>query len=118
MLPIYRYTKQAQIITALILTGILSVGSGLTLIKNASASSIDFSAETPNERLKQNVPANRLPRLVANAVLRDLSNRAGISSLFLKITDYRQQTWRNGCLELQRPDELFSSRLASCSFSR
>ncbi|ABA20698.1 conserved hypothetical protein [Trichormus variabilis ATCC 29413] len=111
MLPIYRYTKQAQIITALILTGILSVGSGLTLIKNASASSIDFLAETPNERLKQNVRVNRLPRLVANAVLRDLSNREGISSLFLKITDYRQQTWRNGCLELQRPDELCSQAL-------
>ncbi|MBD2343438.1 hypothetical protein [Anabaena subtropica] len=106
MLQIYRHTKQAQIITALILTGILSVGSGFTFIKNAHASSVDFLAETPNELLKQNVRSTSLPRPVANAVLRDLSSREGISARALQITEYRQQTWRNGCLELQRPDEL------------
>lgn len=111
MLKIFRNTKQAQIFTALILTSILSVGSGFVLIKNATALPGDFLAATSKEFTKQNSPSNRLPRSVANAVLQDLSRREGISIRELRIANSRQQTWRNGCLELQQPDELCTQAL-------
>ncbi|MBD2505179.1 hypothetical protein [Anabaena azotica] len=110
MLQTYRNTK-TQIITALILTGLLSVGSGFTFIKSASAASTNFLAQTSNELLKQNIRSDRLPRSVANAILRDLASRQGSFAGAFQITDYRQQTWRNGCLELQRPDELCTQAL-------
>lgn len=110
MLQTYRNTK-TQIITALILTGLLSIGSGFTFIKSASAASTDFLAQIPNELRKQNNRTNRLPRSVANAILRDLASRQGSFAGAFQITDYSQQTWRNGCLELQRPDELCSQAL-------
>ncbi|MFN6469631.1 MAG: hypothetical protein RMY36_008125 [Nostoc sp. SerVER01] len=98
-------TNQARIFTALVLTGILSVTSGLTLIKGATAGSANFSLETSNEVSKDNIKSNRLPRPVANAVLQDLVRRQGISTRELKITNYSQQTWGNGCLGLPQPDE-------------
>ncbi|BAT54458.1 hypothetical protein NOS3756_34280 [Nostoc sp. NIES-3756] len=111
MLQIYRYTKPSQLITALILTGILSAGNGFTFIKSASASSTDFLAQTPNEQLKQNIRTDRLPRSVANAILRDISRRQGSFAGAFQITESSQQTWRNSCLELQRPEELCSQAL-------
>ncbi|MEH2249852.1 hypothetical protein [Nostoc sp.] len=107
----YFNTNQARIFTALILTGILYVGSGLTLVKNATGASGNFSLETSNEVLKDNVKPNRLPRPVANAVLRDLARRQGILTRELQIIDYNQQTWRNGCLKLPQPDELCTQAL-------
>jgi hypothetical protein len=111
MLNNYRTNNQARIFTAFILTGILSLGSGFTLIKNATAASTNFLPEARNEVLKQNFKSNRLPRPVANAVLQDLSRRQGIPKRELKITDYSQQTWRNGCLELAQPGELCTQAL-------
>ncbi|MCW5314230.1 hypothetical protein GTQ43_10575 [Nostoc sp. KVJ3] len=102
----YFNTNQARILTALILTGILSVTSDLTLIKDAKAASANLSLQTSNEVLKDNIKPNRLPSSVANAVLQDLSRRQGISTRQLQIVDYNQQTWRNGCLELPQSDEL------------
>ncbi|MEH2372382.1 hypothetical protein [Nostoc sp.] len=111
MLKNYFKPNQARILTALILTGILSVASGSTLIKGATAASANFSLETSNEVLKDNIKPNQLPRLVANAVLRDLARRQGILIRELQIIDYNQQTWRNGCLELPQPDELCTEAL-------
>ncbi|MEH2360572.1 hypothetical protein [Nostoc sp.] len=107
----YFNTNQGRIFTALILTGILSVASGSILIKGATAASANFSLETSNEVLKDNVKPNGLPRPVANAVLRDLARRQGILTKELKIIDYNQQTWRNGCLELPQADELCTQAL-------
>ncbi|MBG1244271.1 hypothetical protein [Nostoc sp. NZL] len=111
MLKNYFNTNQRRIFTALILTGILSVASGLTLIKGATGASANFSLETSNEVLKDNVKRNRLPRPVANAVLRDLARRQGIFTRQLQIIDYNQQTWRDGCLELPQPDEFCTQAL-------
>ncbi|AFY34430.1 hypothetical protein [Calothrix sp. PCC 7507] len=91
---------------ALVLTGILSVGSGLTLVKSATAAAVTVSPETTNEFTKQNLRQTRLPRSVINAVLRDLSAREGISRQKLQVINYNQQTWRNGCLELPQNNEL------------
>ncbi|MEH2234450.1 MAG: hypothetical protein V7K71_33310 [Nostoc sp.] len=111
MLKNYLNTNQARIFTAFILTGILSVASGLTLVKSATGASANLSLETSNEVLKDNVKPNRLPRLVANAVLRDLARRQGIFTRQLQIIDYNQQTWRNGCLELPQADEICTQAL-------
>lgn len=111
MLRNYLNTKQARIFTALILTGILSVSSGFTVIKSATALSGDFLVATPNELSPKNTRVNRLPRQVADAVLKDLSQRQGIPIRELNITNYRQQTWRNGCLELPQPDEICTQAL-------
>lgn len=106
----YLTSNQAKIITAFVLTGILSVSGGLTLITNSTANANPLP-ETTNEVIKDNLRANRLPRSIVNAVLQDLSQREGISPKKLQIVDYRQQTWRNGCLELPQPDELCTQAL-------
>ncbi|MBN3883815.1 MAG: hypothetical protein V7K64_16515 [Nostoc sp.] len=111
MLKNYFNTNQGRIFTALILTGILSVASGLTLIKDATGASTNLSLETSNEVIKDNLKSNRLPRPVANAVLQDLARRQGILTRQLQIIDYHQQNWRNGCLELPQPDELCTEAL-------
>ena len=111
MLKNYFNTNQGRIFTALILTGILSVASGLTLIKDATGASTNLSLETSNEVIKDNLKSNRLPRPVANAVLQDLARRQGILTRQLQIIDYDQQKWRNGCLELPQPDELCTEAL-------
>ncbi|MBN3958164.1 hypothetical protein [Nostoc sp. NMS8] len=107
----YFSNNQGRVFTALILSGILSVSSGFTLIKGAVGASANFSLETSNEVLKDNIKPNRLPRLVTNAVLGDLASRQGISTRELQIIDYNQQTWRNGCLELPQPDEICTQAL-------
>ncbi|HYW20723.1 MAG TPA: hypothetical protein VE956_15750 [Nodularia sp. (in: cyanobacteria)] len=106
----YSITYQARIITALILTGILSVIGGVTIIESSTAGSPNFTPEMTNEVLARN-HQNRLPRPVANAVLRDLASREGISAKELKIIDYRQQNWKNGCLELAQPNEICTQAL-------
>ncbi|MHC5827065.1 MAG: hypothetical protein ACYT04_67135, partial [Nostoc sp.] len=111
MLKNYFKPNQGRILTALILSGILSVASGSTLMKGATAASANFSLETSNEVLKDNIKPNQLPRPVANAVLRDLARRQGILTKELQIIDYNQQTWRNGCLELPQSDELCTQAL-------
>lgn len=111
MLKKYLNTNQARIFTALILTGILSVTSSLTLIKDATGASANLSLETNNEVLKDNIKPNRLPRPVAKAVLRDLARKQGIFTSQLQIIDYSQQTWRNGCLELPQSDEICTQAL-------
>src|SRR5690349_2628077 len=107
----YHTTNQARIITALILTGILSVGSGLTLNKNATAASVNSLPETTNEISKDNLKSNRLPASVAKAVLQDLAGREQIPIAQLKIVDYSQKTWRNGCLGLPQPNEFCTQAL-------
>ncbi|MCF2145028.1 hypothetical protein IQ276_000890 [Desmonostoc muscorum LEGE 12446] len=111
MAKTYLSKNQARIFTALVLTGILSVTSSLTLIKNATAGSANFSLETSTDVSKDNIKSNRLPRPVANAVLQDLARKEGISTRELKITNYNQQTWGNGCLELPQPDEACTEAL-------
>ncbi|WP_427162180.1 hypothetical protein ACQFX9_11805 [Aliinostoc sp. HNIBRCY26] len=104
-------TKQARIFTALMLTSILSVSGGLIFSQNANALSVGLLADSTQEIVKQNLKSAALPRVVANAVLRDISNREGIAINKLKITDSSRQTWSNGCLELPKPDEFCTQAL-------
>ncbi|WP_017315954.1 hypothetical protein [Mastigocladopsis repens] len=102
----YCTTKQARIFTALVLSGFLSVGSSFYAIKSATAAPGQYFTETANQVVKENLKTNSLPRRVANAIFRDLSNREQIVVRKVEIINYSQRTWRNGCLNLPHPDEL------------
>ena len=103
-------TNQRQVLTALVLTGILSVSSGMSLIKSATAAPVDSTVETSNV-ITQNTRLRTLPRSVANAVIRDLSRRQNISPSNIEIVEYTPQTWNNGCLQLPKPGELCTQAL-------
>ncbi|MBW4628325.1 MAG: hypothetical protein KME49_23135 [Brasilonema octagenarum HA4186-MV1] len=107
----YSTTKQAQFFTALVLSGILSVGCSLWAIKSATAAPANYFADTANQVLKENIKTNNLPRTVASAILQDLSNREPTATKKLEIIDYTQRTWRNGCMDLPNPDELCTQAL-------
>ncbi|MBE9007753.1 hypothetical protein IQ259_22485 [Fortiea sp. LEGE XX443] len=111
MLKDYHTTNQARILTALVLTGILSIGSGLTLLKSATANPANLSPAITNEVYPDKTKPNRLPPSVANAILKDLASKAGISTRELQVIDYSQKTWRNGCLELPQPNEFCTQAL-------
>jgi hypothetical protein len=105
-------TNQARIATALVLTGILSLSSILTLQKDAVAAPVNVLPERVSQVITGNrVRTNRLPRSVANAVIKDLSKRQGIPARQLQVIDYSQKTWTNGCLELARSGELCTQAL-------
>ena len=106
-------TKKAQIFTVLLLTGILSVGNGLTLLKSATATPTDLLPANKNEVLERKLAKNHLPQPVADAVLQAVSRRERISTPQLEITDFSQQTWRNGCLDLPKPNEFCTQALVS-----
>ncbi|ALF56415.1 hypothetical protein ACX27_16150 [Nostoc piscinale CENA21] len=103
--------NQARILTALVLTSILSVGSGLTLIKSATANPASFSATTTNEVYANKNQSNGLPTLVTNAVFKDVVSRNGISTRELQVINYSRKTWRNGCLDLPQPNEFCTQAL-------
>ncbi|MBW4688728.1 MAG: hypothetical protein KME40_27495 [Komarekiella atlantica HA4396-MV6] len=110
-------SNQGRIVTAWFLTVILSVCSGLILIKTASAASANLSLETGNSlRLAStknpisNLPAN-FPQSVKNAVLRAASVRLQLPISQLTITEAQQRTWNNGCLELANADEFCTQAL-------
>lgn len=108
-----------QIISALVLIGILSLGSGVTLLQSATAAPRNLPQEADGEVVKgkdyalalPNDPANRLPRPVANAVRQDLSRKVRIPASKLRITEFNRETWPDGCLGLPRPDELCTRAL-------
>ena len=112
-MKIHLTTKKAQIFTVLLLTGILSVGNGLTLLKSATAIPTDLLPANKNEVLERKLAKNRLPQPVADAVLQAVSRRERISTPQLEITDFSQQTWRNGCLDLPKPNEFCTQALVS-----
>ena len=100
------FTKQPQrIISALALTSILSLSTGLTLLQAAAAASINQQAK------KDEIRPIQLPNTVANTVRRDLSRRTGIPAEKWKITKFSRKTWPNGCLGLGRADEVCTQAL-------
>ena len=101
-------TKSAYFVTALILTGILSFGSGLTVIRSAVANPVNLQQEVLDE-----VSDGGLPLQVTNAVIQDISRTQHIPVKQLKISDYTQQTWRDGCMNLPKPNEFCTQALVS-----
>jgi hypothetical protein len=106
-------TGQARVFTALILTSILSIGSGVTLLQSASALPVDGTSEISNSALRKNLRTRNLPRQVTNAIFRDISRQQGILGKNLDLVEYAQRTWRNGCLELPKSGEFCTQALVN-----
>jgi hypothetical protein len=82
--------QSQPIFAALILTSILCLGVGITLLE---AEGVSNGGDT------------NLPELVANAILRVASEQLSLPISQLQITRVQQQTWRDRCLGLASPIE-------------
>ncbi|MFB2921871.1 hypothetical protein [Aerosakkonema funiforme] len=118
--PSQTNTKPRRILSALVLAGILSLGSSFTVLKTAVAypqnlaQSTSETVETTSELISQSpsdARANRLPAQVDRAVRQDLSAKTGIAPGKLRITRYSRQTWPDGCLGLAEPDRICTQAL-------
>jgi hypothetical protein len=90
-------TQPQKILTALILTGIVSVGSGLTLIESSVAADKRPLPKVAKESVKQNATTDRLPRQVADAVLQSTSEVSGLPKKALNIVTFIRTQWAYGC---------------------
>ena len=102
----YHLKKQPQqIVFALALTSILSLSltAGLSLMHGAIAAPIKLVQNTNSQTLNGN---DRLPRTVADAVIKDLSRREKIPASSLKIAEYSRETWSDSCFGLGKLNEL------------
>jgi len=100
MKPVAKDSSTAQsqkILTALILTGVMSVGSGLTLIKSSAAADKIPLPEVAQESVKPNATSDRLPSQVADAVLRNASEVSGLPKKTLNILTFIRTQWTSGC---------------------
>lgn len=112
-------TIKGRIFPAFVLAAILSLGANFTLLNSAVAypeSSEQVSNQIVNPRsslVSQNrsLRTNNLPNTIANAVKKDLANRTGIAPGKLKVTNYKQETWPNGCLGISVPDQICTQAL-------
>lgn len=90
-----------QIFAALILTGILSLGAGITVVNSASAN----SPKNPQSVADVKQRNRTLPPSVINAVRRQIARTYRIPPDQLKVVSYTQQNWSDSCLGLGRPNE-------------
>lgn len=90
-------TQPQKILTALSLTGIVSAGSGLALIKSSVAADKRPLPEVAKESVKQNATTNRLPRQVADAVLRSAADASNLPKKALNIVSFKRTQWAEGC---------------------
>ena len=113
------FTKQPQrIISTLVLTSILFLGTGLTVLPSATAAPRNLTKEAqivkgePNDRANP-LPraADKLPAPVESAVLQAASGQSGLPLSSLRIVNAEQRTWSDGCLGLGGPDLLCTQAL-------
>lgn len=102
MTPNKNLHRPGKIVLILMLTGLLSLGAGLCVAKEAN--SAGTPAITPqhntNHRAQQ---SDRLPSAVANAVRQDLSRRLRVSKDDLYIVKSERRQWSDGCLGVVKP---------------
>jgi|SRR6478672_733925 len=100
MKPVAKDSSTAQsqkILTALILTGIMSVSSGLTLIKSSAAADKRPLPEVAQESVKPNATSDRLPSQVADAVLQNASQASNLPKKVLNIVSFKRTQRASGC---------------------
>ena len=125
--------NKARIFAVLALAGIVSVANEFALIKSAIAtpvvvptsqnyelanagknlvvSQIQNNSQTIIQVQRQNNRRKGLPVEVVNAVIKDVSRNENIPSSNLRVFDYSEETWRNGCLEVIKPGEMCTQAL-------
>ncbi len=65
-----------------------------------------MNAENLSQTIKDNTKKNDLPESVSQAVIQEVSRITNIDPNKLKIINYSQQLWPDGCLGLSKPGEL------------
>lgn len=113
--------KNQHLLSAFLLTGVLSISTSLSLVQNTtaatqknSASNITTKGELISDRRSDDDNSDRrggntssqLPDRVANAVLVDLSKQTTLFARQLQVTQYSRQTWSDACLGLAKPGEM------------
>lgn len=102
-------TRQTpQIFAALILTSILSLGAGMTLLDAATANSVESPQGVASPKQSRDSQA---PRSVVNAVRRDISRTNRILPSKLSVVTSSPQTWPDICLGLPKPGEVCGEML-------
>lgn len=93
--------RPKRIASALVLTGIFYLGATLSLLSVAGTTpqQVQSKGELVNRR-------DRLPRAIANAVRRDVSEKTGIPRGRLRVTESSQQQWPDTCLGLPQAAEV------------
>lgn len=109
-----------RVFYSLVLASLILLGTNLPIVNSAIAypeNSFKFAHETINNRstlisqIQSNHSNNSLPAPIANRVKKDLANRTGIAPGKLKITNYSQETWPNGCLGISEPEQICTQAL-------
>jgi hypothetical protein len=98
--PIVNSSKfRKGVVATLALTSVLSFGQGFTGNYAAEAAPrgepIELSQRLPEHFRNR---ANRLPRRIANAIIRDAARRAGVSNGQVRITQANRKTFANPCI--------------------
>lgn len=97
--------RHSQFVSALVLTGILSLGAGVTLMDAATAAPKQ-AQPTPGNMNNRPDRSNRLPARIGVAVRQDLSRQQNIPVGKLRIIKAERKTWPDPCVGVPRPDEL------------
>jgi hypothetical protein len=117
-----------QVFAALVLTSIVSLGTGLSIVDAASAKSLEPTSGTTSEMLKRpnEVVASskqsrnkEVPVGVVNAVRREISSSYRIPPGQLRVVSASSERWSDSCLGLGKPEEILRcsldrERLARC----
>ncbi|MDP8964403.1 MAG: hypothetical protein M3O33_10560 [Cyanobacteriota bacterium] len=103
-----------QVFAALVLTSIVSLGTGLTVVDAASAKSLEPTSGTTSEMLKRpnEVVASskqsrnkEVPVGVVNAVRREIFSSYKIPPGQLRVVSASSERWSDSCLGLGKPEE-------------
>lgn len=98
--------QKPQILAVVVLTSLLSLGVGMTVL-DAAADSAKHPQRAASETLAS-LPgrSSNFPDAVAQAVLQDASARASLPAEKLRILQAEPQNWPDGCLGLASPDTI------------
>ena len=103
-----------QVFAALVLTSIVSLGTGLSIVDAASAKSLEPTSGTTSEMLKRPNEAVASPKQsrnkevpvgVVNAVRREISSSYRIPLGQLRVASASSERWSDSCLGLGKPEE-------------
>ncbi|MFB2836972.1 hypothetical protein [Floridanema evergladense] len=113
-------TIKWRIFPVFVLAAILSLGASFTISNSAVAypentneinhQMLNYRSSLVSEN-RSDRTTNTLPDSLANAVKKDLAKRTGIALEKLRITNYKQETWPNGCLGISQPDQICTQAL-------
>lgn len=108
--------KPCNIVSTIVLTGILSVSASLSLLEAAGAApkTVAFGSEIRISKGGSDRDFNNddnLPRSIQSAVVQDLSLQQNIPERNIRVVESSRETWPNTCLGVPRPGEVCAEAL-------